>query len=100
MLIESTTQRDKSIGSAYEYVLSLLQVLCEQYGEAAVFTGNFSLQVEAQAWGPAGAVQTAPKVANLSDAIDALLAVSEQGGGCPVRHFHFKWFSRPTASSD
>jgi len=69
----------KSIGAAYEYVLSLLKVLCEQYGESKVFTGNYSYQVEAQTMN-----QTASKIANLHDATTALLGVSDQGGGCPV----------------
>ena len=50
MLIESTTRRSKSIGAAYEYILSLLDALCEQYGEKAVFHGNPFLQVDAMGW--------------------------------------------------
>ena len=42
MLIESTTELAKSIGGAYEYVLSILQELCDRYGEPAVFIGNAS----------------------------------------------------------
>ena len=123
-------------GAAYEYILSLLLSLCDQYGEGSVFTGNYSLQLEAQAIGARSRTslssaslpltgdlrtdrlqccvlwvahsalrgtgppttplpgslahpqtwegETAPKIANLSDATRALLAVSEQGGGCPV----------------
>jgi len=79
MLVESTTALAKSIGEAYEYVLSLLKALCEEYGEANVFTGNYSHQLHAEAMG-----ETAPKVGSLRDAAKALLGVSEQGGGCPV----------------
>ena len=79
MLIESTTNMAKSIGAAYEYVLSLLQALSREYGEQAVFAGNFSRQVEVKVMN-----QTAPKVATLHQAVTALLGVSDQGGGCPV----------------
>ena len=92
MLIESITSLGKSIGAAYEYVLSILQALCDQYGEDQVFTGNYSYQIEATAWvGPQGTPQTAPKIANLSDAATALLGVSEQGGGCPVPGYESWW---------
>ena len=50
----------QSIGAAYEYILSLLEALCEQYGEPAVFSGDAALQVP---------VMGARKIANLSDAV-------------------------------
>ena len=83
MLIESTTALSKSIAACYEYVLSIVQKLSEEYGEPAVFTGNYSYQVQASAMGPTG-LQTAGKIGNLSEARVALLGVSDQGGGCPV----------------
>ena len=48
MLIESTTALSKSIAACYEYVLSIVQKLSEEYGEPAVFTGNYSYQVQAK----------------------------------------------------
>ena len=75
MLIESTDRiNSKSIGGAYEYILSLLQALCDQHGEAAVFSGNASLQLEAEVWGADGTAQRAPRVVNMSGAIEALRA--------------------------
>ena len=92
MLIESTTSLGKSIGAAYEYVLSILQALCDQHGEAHVFTGNYSYQIEATAWvGTQGTPQTARKIGSLRDAAIALLGVSEQGGGCPEPGYESWW---------
>ena len=82
MLIEGITHEAKSIGAAYSYILSLVSALVEEYGEAAVFTGNFSYQIEARTFGTPP--QLARKIANFPDAVEALLQVSEQGGGCPV----------------
>ena len=42
---QSTTSKAKSIGAAYEYILSLLHYLSENYGESTIFSGNHSLQV-------------------------------------------------------
>lgn len=78
-LIESTTKMSKSIGAAYEYVLSLLKALSEDYSEERVFTGNYSRQLFTQANN-----QTVHKIKNLKDATTALLGVADQGGGCPV----------------
>lgn len=89
MLIEATTHDDRSIGAAYSYVLSLLQALCEEYGEDAIFTGDPSLQVMASTFGQPA--QTANKVTGLADAISALLGVAEQGGGCPVTGKEWLW---------
>ena len=75
MVIEGITHEAKSIGAAYSYILSVLEALVAEYGEQAIFTGNFSYQVQ---------MPPAKKIANFSDAVDALLEVSEQGGGCPV----------------
>jgi len=77
--IESETKEAVSIASAYVHVLDLLTSLCQTYGEDQIFTGDPSLQLEAQAAG-----ETAPKIMNMSDAVASLLAVSDQGGGCPV----------------
>ena len=82
MLIEGVTNADKSIGAAYSYVLSILEALCAEYGEAMIFTGDPDLQVVAATFSQPP--QTANKVTGLSDAVTALLGVSEQGGGCPV----------------
>ena len=42
---QSTTSKAKSIGAAYEYILSLLHYVSENYGESTIFSGNHSLQV-------------------------------------------------------
>lgn len=89
MLIESTTRFDKSIGAAYEYVLSLISALCEEYGEARIFTGDPGLQVAASTF--TQPAQTASMVTNLADCVEALIAVSEQGGGCPVEGAEELW---------
>jgi len=86
MLVESTTAQDKSIGAAYVYILELLRRLCDEHGEHNVFVGNFSYQIEMQAMN-----QTAPKIANLQDATAALMAVSDQGGGCPIPGQEKEW---------
>uniref|UniRef100_A0A7S2JBB7 Iminophenyl-pyruvate dimer synthase domain-containing protein n=1 Tax=Haptolina brevifila TaxID=156173 RepID=A0A7S2JBB7_9EUKA len=90
MVIESTTRLAKSIGASYEYILTLIKALCDTYGEAEVFSGDSALQVEAVAMGPTG-MQKARKVANLSDAIQALLGVAEQGGGGPLASEEELW---------
>ena len=89
MLIEGITHEAKSIGAAYSYILSLLEALVEEYGEQAIFTGNFSYQVQAEAFGTP--TKIARKIANFSDAVEALLQVSEQGGGCPVPGLRVCW---------
>lgn len=82
MLIEGVTNADKSIGAAYSYVLSLLEALCAEYGEAAIFTGDPALQVAAATFSQPP--QTANTIMGLSDTVTALLGVAEQGGGCPA----------------
>lgn len=89
MLIEATTSRDKSIGSAYMYILSLLEALVQEYGESNIYTGNFSLQVQAQTFD--NPPKVAKKISNFSDTVEALLGVSEQGGGCPVPGHEELW---------
>jgi len=81
MLIESTTHTAKSIGAAYEYVLSVLEELCREYGEAAVFSGDPAYQVEVYA---PSLHQSALPITTLDEAAEAVLGVSDQGGGCPV----------------
>lgn len=71
---------NSSISAAYLHIVKTLDALCRQYGEAAVFHGDPALQVETMA--PNG--QSVSKVFSLANATEALLGVSDQGGGCPV----------------
>jgi hypothetical protein len=65
-ILESTPPGgySQSISAAYLHVVELLSELVDQHGEAAVFSGDRSLQVEAYtSYG-----QVAPKVFNLLSA--------------------------------
>ena len=46
MLIESVTERDKSIGSAYSYILIILKQISDHYGEDRVFTGIICMSLD------------------------------------------------------
>jgi len=71
---------NSSISMAYQHIVNLLTSLCHDHGEAAVFTGNLSLQVNAStSYG-----QIAAPVTSLETARAALIGVADQGGGCPV----------------
>ena len=80
MLRARRRRYNTSISAAYLQITNLLKSLCQQHGEASVFTGNRSLQVEATL----GNGQVAPKVFGLAGAVTSLMGVADQGGGCPV----------------
>ena len=71
---------NSTISAAYQHIINALTSLCGQHGEAAIFTGNSSLQVQATS----NEGQMASKVFSLQNATTALLGVADQGGGCPV----------------
>jgi hypothetical protein len=77
-----------SISAAYMHITGCMTALCQQHGEAAVFTGNHSLQVESRTSNG----EFAGKVLSLHDATLALMGVSDQGGGCPVEGHPFPEF--------
>lgn len=71
---------NSSISMAYDHIVGLLTALCNQHGEAAVFTGHPSLQVNTStSYG-----QVALPVSSLQEARAALIGIADQGGGCPV----------------
>ena len=71
---------NSSISSEYLHIVDLLIGLTREHGEAAVFTGNHSFQVDARtSYG-----QVAAPVTSLENATAALMGVADQGGGCPV----------------
>ena len=68
------------------HIVDLLTELVAQHGEKQVFTGDPSLQVEANAspYPSAPYQEIARKVHNLADATSSMIGVADQGGGCPV----------------
>lgn len=68
-----------TIGEFYNLIIQKLTALCQQYGEAAIFTGNPDRQIDPNYYWSAGGQPI--KVSDLSSAKKAIDIIVEQGEG-------------------
>lgn len=84
-----------TIGEYYAMIEEKLEVLCAQYGEDAVFTGDSATQINVNYYWSAGGYPVV--IRHLLDAKDAIAEIVEQGEGVPssVLEGDYQYFGEP-----